>query len=383
MRSFSTNVSDADVTLQVRYIGYRKREVRVSAGESVVDVALARDVFKIEEIVVTGQATGVERRNLANAVATVGSDDIRGAHPPASSSSCRARWPGRTSSPTAARPGGGLQVRLRGITSVNADAQPLYVVDGIVVSDVAIPSNQNAVTAAAAGGNPSPDQDGQVNRIADLNPADIESIEILKGASAAAIYGGRASNGVVIITTKRGRSGKPQVSISQRLRISPSCRTRSGRGRSRPRPKWTRVTAPASARQRAAPPGLSLRPRAGARRPQRPRDRPSTSAAGPTTPGTMSPGRSRTRGIIATPDSSGSRCGSTSTSGSSPGCTATPDTNVLHTKAQRGLTNNDNTGTSFYVALAFTPSFTDLRRRPTAPSAAILSCRAIRCRPRR
>ena len=95
----------------------------------------------------------------------------------------------------------GLQLRLRGITSINATAEPLYVVDGVVMSDVAIPSNQNFVTKAASGSNPSLNQDAQVNRIADLNPNDIENIEILKGASASAIYGGRASNGVVIITT--------------------------------------------------------------------------------------------------------------------------------------------------------------------------------------
>ena len=85
-----------------------------------------------------------------------------------------------------------------------------------MVSDIAIPSNQNAVTKAAAGGNTSPDQDAQVNRISDLNPEDIQSVEILKGAAASAIYGGRASNGVVIISTKRGQIGKPQVNLTSR-----------------------------------------------------------------------------------------------------------------------------------------------------------------------
>ena len=72
-------------------------------------------------------------------------------------------------------PGGGLQLRLRGTTSINATAEPLYVVDGVVMSDVAIPSNQNVVTKAASGSNPSLNQDAQVNRIADLNPEDIET----------------------------------------------------------------------------------------------------------------------------------------------------------------------------------------------------------------
>ena len=97
-----------------------------------------------------------------------------------------------------------------------ARVDPLYVVDGIVVSNAAIPNGQNAVSCAQCGGNPR-NQDNPVNRIADLNPEDIERIEVLKGGSAAAIYGSKATNGVVIITTKRGQVGKPQFTMSQRF----------------------------------------------------------------------------------------------------------------------------------------------------------------------
>ena len=83
-------------------------------------------------------------------------------------------------------------------------------VDGIVVSDVAIPNGANAVTLAQAGGNPR-NQDNPVNRIADINPEDIERIEVLKGGCAAAIYGSKATNGVIIITTKRGQVGQAAV----------------------------------------------------------------------------------------------------------------------------------------------------------------------------
>src|SRR5687768_2583790 len=216
-------VPAGEVTLQVRAVGYRRQDVRVPAGVSTVEVALGRDVFKIEEIVVTGQATGVERRNLANAVATVSAEDI-GAVPQMTASLeqvLQGKVAGVDIQSNGGAPGGGLQVRLRGVTSVNADAQPLYVVDGVVMSDVAIPSNQNAVTAAAGGSNPALTQDAQVNRIADLNPEDIESIEVLKGPSAAAIYGGRASNGVVIITTRRGTAvgGATQFAVQQSLGV--------------------------------------------------------------------------------------------------------------------------------------------------------------------
>src|SRR3712207_9098422 len=83
----------------------------------------------------------------------------------------------------------GVQVRMRGVTSINAASEPLYVVDGVIISNVAIPSNQNAVTNAASGSNPALTQDAQVNRVADINPNDIETVEVLKGAAASAIYG--------------------------------------------------------------------------------------------------------------------------------------------------------------------------------------------------
>lgn len=105
------------------------------------------------------------------------------------------------------------------MSTINASVDPLYVVDGIVVSNAAIPNGQNAVSCAQCGGNPR-NQDNPVNRIADLNPGDIERIEVLKGGSAAAIYGSKATNGVVIITTKRGQFGKPQFSLSQRFGFS-------------------------------------------------------------------------------------------------------------------------------------------------------------------
>src|SRR5437667_398285 len=124
--------------------------------------------------------------------------------------------PGALIQANSGAPGGGIQVNLRGVSTINASVNPLWVIDGIVVSDDAIPNGANAVTAAQAGGNPR-NQDNPVNRIADLNPEDIERIEVLKGGSAAAIYGSKATNGVIIITTKKGQTGKPQFNITQRF----------------------------------------------------------------------------------------------------------------------------------------------------------------------
>jgi len=109
-----------------------------------------------------------------------------------------------------------MQIQMRGVTSIFGNSEPLYVVDGLPISNTTINNGLNALTQSAGGMGQS-NQDNGVNRIADLNPSDIASIEILKGPSAAAIYGSEAANGVVVITTKRGQAGKPHFSLTQRL----------------------------------------------------------------------------------------------------------------------------------------------------------------------
>jgi TonB-linked SusC/RagA family outer membrane protein len=114
-------------------------------------------------------------------------------------------------------PGGGTTVKLRGITTLNGSSQPLYIVDGVYYDNSSFASNTNFISKAAGQGSVS-NQDNPSNRVADLDPEDIERIEVLKGASAAAMYGSRAGAGVVIITTKRGkRDGSTEVNFSQSI----------------------------------------------------------------------------------------------------------------------------------------------------------------------
>ena len=213
------NAPEGDRTLVVRAIGFKRGEIRIPATQATADIALEPDPFNLQEIVITGQATGVERQNLPNAVATVSSGELTRAPSPTLESALQGKIPGAYIQANSGAPGGGFQVNLRGVSTINASTDPLFVVDGIVISNAAIPNGQNAVSCAQCGGNPR-NQDNPVNRIADLNPEDIERIEVLKGGSAAAIYGSKATNGVVVITTKRGQVGKPQFSISQRLGFS-------------------------------------------------------------------------------------------------------------------------------------------------------------------
>ncbi len=374
---FSLSAPAGDVRLVVRRIGYRRREAPVPAGQSEVQVTLEQDVFNLEAVVVTGLATGVERRNAGNAVATVSATDLGFAPTPSLEQQLQGKVAGADIQQNGGAPGGGVQVRLRGVTSINATAEPLWVVDGVIVSDVAIPSNQNAVTAAAGGSNPSLNQDAQVNRIADLNPNDIESIEILRGASASAIYGQKASNGVVVIKTKRGRSGAPQFSFTQRLgffEMSNKVGSRVFRdttdafGAFAPRvPRDTtkrRIIRGFCNLPGGTCPGFDLEEELAGLRPLSFETAASISGGTDNTQYFASGTVKDDGGIIqntgfqrqALRINLDQRLGSR--------VRASFNTNYTHTLAQRGLSNNDNTGTSFYVVLSATPSFVDLGRQP-------------------
>lgn len=212
---FVLSAPPGPVTLVVIMIGYKRVEVEVPAATNNVQISLGTDVLNLNEIVVTGQATGTQRRNLANSVAKVNSAELVKAPTASLQEALMGKVAGAQIYSNSGAPGGGMRVRLRGLTSINGGASPLYVIDGVVVSDVAIPPGTNIVTRASGGGIAVASQETPVNRIADLNPYDIESVEVLKGAAASAIYGSKASNGVIIITTKRGRPGSTSYSVRQ------------------------------------------------------------------------------------------------------------------------------------------------------------------------
>lgn len=211
---------DGAQVLVVRHIGYKRALVPVSATQADVDVRLEKDVLELEKTVVTGTTTTVSSQNAANSVAVVSGEALNRAPAPTIETALQGKIPGAVISVNSGAPGGGSQVQLRGVTSINASSSPLYVVDGVIVSNTAIGSGLNSITnagGAANGTNITGLQDQAVNRIADLNPADIENVEVLKGASAGAIYGSKGSNGVIVITTKRGASGATTINATQRI----------------------------------------------------------------------------------------------------------------------------------------------------------------------
>ncbi len=205
------------VNLRISSIGYSTQDITVAVNQSSVEVTLAQDVLNLDAIVVTGRVTSVARRNLANAVAQVGAEELNRTPAASVEQALVGKIAGADIQSNSGAPGGGLQVNLRGVSSILGNATPLYVVDGVIVNDNAIQGGADVIQSSGGGAGFTSTQDNAANRIADLNPADIESIEVLKGASAAAIYGAQANAGVIIITTKRGAIGAPQFSFTQRL----------------------------------------------------------------------------------------------------------------------------------------------------------------------
>ncbi len=212
--NYEITVNDFPVILVFSSLGYAQQEVEATAGNP-INVALKESATGLDEVVVTGLATSVKRSNSANAVASVSAQELTGRTPPSTlDGALYGKFAGAIVNSNSGAPGGGISVKLRGATSITGNTQPLYIVDGVYVDNSSIAGGLNVVSEAAGQGSDS-NQDNPSNRIADINPEDIANIEILKGASAAAIYGSRAAAGVVIITTKKGKAGKTQFKFSQ------------------------------------------------------------------------------------------------------------------------------------------------------------------------
>ena len=217
---YSLEVPTNSAVLEFSYLGFKSLEYSVSSGEDIVNVTLEEDVTRMEEVVVTGLASSVKRSNLANAVASIPASEISGITVPVTTESALyGKFTGVLISANSGAPGGGMSFKLRGTTSINGSSQPLFIIDGIYIDNSSIKGGLNIVSRAQAGG-ATTNQDNPSNRLADIDPNDIEKIEILKGASAAAIYGSRAAGGVVIITTKKGQAGKTRVRLSQSFGVT-------------------------------------------------------------------------------------------------------------------------------------------------------------------
>ncbi|MGV3704727.1 MAG: SusC/RagA family TonB-linked outer membrane protein [Arcticibacter sp.] len=199
-------VQNGTYTLTVTYTGYRPVSRRVTLNQSpvTVDVELSQDALSLDEVVVTGTGAATSKKQLGNAISTVSSRDLQNSTATSIDQALTGKVAGAQISQNSGNPAGGISVRLRGNSTIAGSSDPLYMIDGVIV-------NNSSSELVDLGGY-------SQNRLVDINPADIDRIEIIKGAAGAAIYGSRASNGVVQIFTKRGKSGAPVVSFSTQFR---------------------------------------------------------------------------------------------------------------------------------------------------------------------
>lgn len=189
--AYSLSIPDGnESTLVFSFVGYEPREVEVG-NQSTLDISLSPDQKSLNEVVVVGYGQQ-KKSNVTGSISTLKGADIANVQSPSFDTALQGKMPGVMVSSNGGQPGGGIVVRIRGIGSIN-NSNPLYIVDGVQRD---------------------PGNDENSNPLANINPNDIESIDILKDAASTAIYGARAANGVVLITTKRGSAGKAQISYS-------------------------------------------------------------------------------------------------------------------------------------------------------------------------
>ncbi|MEM6806709.1 MAG: TonB-dependent receptor plug domain-containing protein, partial [Bacteroidota bacterium] len=182
-----------DATLIFSFIGYETQEIPVN-GRSTIDVVLLIEDEELDEVVIVGY--GVQKKSdLTGSVASINGDDIRAVISGNPTSALQGKLPGIQVENNGGEPGGAANVFIRGVSSLT-NSFPLYVIDGTFADNMVY-----------------------------VNPKDIERIEVLKDASAAAIYGSRAANGVIIVTTKRGQAGPPRVTLDMRAGIENAART--------------------------------------------------------------------------------------------------------------------------------------------------------------
>ncbi|GGK34227.1 SusC/RagA family TonB-linked outer membrane protein [Yeosuana aromativorans] len=197
---YSIEIPDGATTLVFSYLGYVKQEIEIN-GQSLINVVMLADNTSLDEVVVVGYGTQ-RKKDIAGAISTVKTENLVLSSSPSIGDVLRGTVSGLQITQNSAQPGGGLDIQIRGAGSINASNAPLIVVDGFPITDFQQPGTGNRYDG------------GTQSVLNSFNPNDIESVSVLKDASATSIYGARAANGVILITTKKGKSGKVQVAYS-------------------------------------------------------------------------------------------------------------------------------------------------------------------------
>jgi TonB-dependent SusC/RagA subfamily outer membrane receptor len=204
----AARVTGQQALLSVRLQGFKPKSVTITltAGNINTDFQLETQAVVLQQLVITGEGTITTNEKLGATVNNVGADQISKANEQNLTASLAGKAPNVQVTSESADPGSSVNIQIRGAKTFSGDGQPLFIVDGVPVDNSSI-NTQGQFANNAEQGTVNP------NRIVDINPNDVESVTILKGSAAAAIYGARAAQGVVLITTKSGKSGKTQYSL--------------------------------------------------------------------------------------------------------------------------------------------------------------------------
>lgn len=203
--NFSLNVS-VGATLEISYIGYVTQTIKITSQTSTLNVVLKEDTEVLDEVVVVGYGT-MKKSDLSGSSVSVGESAIKGSVITNIDQSLQGRAAGVTAVTTSGAPGSSSSIRVRGQATINSNAEPLYVIDGVIVQSGGSSGADYGLGDALGNGSVS-----TISPLSTINPSDIVSMEILKDASATAIYGAQGANGVVLITTKRGKAGDAKFS---------------------------------------------------------------------------------------------------------------------------------------------------------------------------
>src|SRR6185312_15819207 len=217
--TLSRAINPGNYTLVFSGVGFKTEEKPVTVGASAsytIDAQLESTALALDEVVVTGTSAGTTRRQLGSYISTVKADDLTKRSTGNVLAALQGKTAGAQISQNSGDPAGGISVKLRGISTISGSTDPLYIIDGVIVDNST--TRVTNTDATYSGGN-FVGSIGQ-NRLVDINPDDIERIEVLNGAAAAAIYGSRANAGVVQIFTKKGSTGAPVVSLNTSVNMN-------------------------------------------------------------------------------------------------------------------------------------------------------------------
>jgi TonB-linked SusC/RagA family outer membrane protein len=217
--NYSLRIPPGPQALVFTFIGYRTVERDVTGD--LLNVALERDVLELERLVVTGVGQQIQRQRLGVAIASISGEETNRVPTPNVVTAMAGKAPGVQITATSGDPGAASLVLIRGVKTITGSSQPLIVVDGVPVTNEEnfLPSSVQYGEATYLAGTPAP------NRAIDINPADIESIEVLRGPAAGAVYGARAANGVILITTKRGMAGFTRTTLTTSMALDQPSKT--------------------------------------------------------------------------------------------------------------------------------------------------------------